>query len=266
VTASNQKGSLEGKVAIVTGANRGIGKCIARRFACEGARVVLVARAEEELIRTLGEIEEAGYKAIAVRADVSDPEQVGRVVKRTLEQFGSIDILVNNAGSAGPTLPVEEWPLDEWEGVLSSNLKSAFLCLQQVTPIMKRQGDGRIINISSITGKRPLRFRVGYATSKMGIIGLTRTMADELGPYGITVNAICPGYVRGDRISQVIQQQSRVRGESVESVEDEFVSASPLRRLVDPEHVAATALFLASDAGGSITGEDINVSAGVVMY
>jgi NAD(P)-dependent dehydrogenase (short-subunit alcohol dehydrogenase family) len=266
VRSNDATGQLLGKVAIVTGANRGIGKCIAMRLAREGAGVVLVARAEEDLTRTFEEFIGAGYDAIAVRADVSIAEQVEDMVERTIKQYDRIDILVNNAGAAGPTLPIEDWPMQEWEGVLNSNLTSAFLCTQKVAPVMKQQQEGRIINISSITGKRPLKYRVGYATAKMGLIGLTRTMADELGPFGITVNAICPGYVRGERISQVIRNQSRVRGQSVESIENEFISASPIGRLVDPEHVAATVLFLASEAGASITGEDLNVSAGVVMY
>ena len=258
--------TLQDQVAIVTGGNRGIGKCIARKLASAGARVVLVGRAEQELLKTRDELLSEGFEAIAVRADVSDPDQVSSMVETVVQTYGTVNILVNNAGAAGPTLPVDELSPEQWEEVMGSNVTSAYLCTRQVVPVMKKAGGGRIINISSITGKRPMPYRAGYASAKMAIIGFTRTMAMELGEFGITVNAVCPGFVMGERISKVIENQSRMAGRPVQEVEEQFLSASPLRRLVDPEHVADTVLFLTSEAGLSITGEDINVSAGVVMY
>lgn len=257
---------LENKVAIVTGASRGIGRTIAHTFADEGAKLVIVGRSVEALKQVEEELKMKNADVLGINADLTDEKQVDQFIKQTIDKFTNIDILVNNAGTAGPTSPVTQLSVEDWDDVINNNLKSAFLCIRAAVPYMSKNQSGRIINISSVSGKRPLPYRVGYCASKMGIIGLTRTLAAELGEFNITVNAICPGYVDGDRIQQVIRNQSKVREMSEELVDHEFKSASPLHRFVKPEEIAQSAVFLASDSAIGITGEDLNVSSGVVMY
>lgn len=253
-------------VVIVTGADRGIGREIAHAFAKLGASVVLAARSVESLELVRGELARIGAQAVAVQTDVTVDSDVQNMVATALELRGRIDVLVNNAGIAGPTVPIADLGPEDWHRVLDSNLTSCYLCCHAVVPHMIRQRFGRIINISSISGKRPLPFRAAYCAAKIGIIGLTRTLASELGPYNITVNAICPGSVAGERIEQVIAGQAKARNLPIEQVTEEFLASSPLRRLVAPKDVASMATYLAGATGDAITGEDVNVTAGVVMY
>lgn len=257
---------LKNKVAIITGGSRGIGREIAHAYANEGALISLVGRSQESLKKVENELLNKGSQAISIVCDVTDEAQVQEMVQVTLQTFGAIDLLVNNAGSAGPTTSIESLDSSDWDEVINSNLKSAFLCCKAVVPSMKKRLGGRIINMSSVSGKRPLQYRAGYCASKMGIIGFTRTVASELGQYNITVNSICPGFVEGERIQSVISKQADARGLDTETVEGEFKQSSPLNRFVTPADIAATAVFLASDHAIGITGEDLNVSSGVVMY
>lgn len=257
---------LSNKVAIITGGSRGIGREIAHAFVDEGAMVALVGRSEEALETVKNELIKKTAKVISFVCDVTDEIKVKEMIDLTIQELGEIDILVNNAGSSGKTLPVESLEECDWDDVVDSNLKSAFLCTKAVIPSMKRKGGGRIINMSSISGKRPLRYRAGYCAAKMGVIGLTRTIATELGQYNITANSICPGFVAGDRIDDVISKQAEAREVDVEQLENEFKKISPLNRFVKASEIAATTVFLASDCGIGITGEDVNVSSGVVMY
>ncbi|MBS4178805.1 SDR family NAD(P)-dependent oxidoreductase [Lederbergia citrea] len=257
---------LQDKVAIVTGGNRGIGREIAIGFAEEGASIILVGRSKELLKKVENELLTKNSQVISIACDVTVEKEVNKMVETTMKRFGRIDILVNNAGSSGPTVAIENLEANDWDNVINSNLKSAFLCSKEVIPYMKKNGSGRIINMSSISGKRPLQFRSGYCASKMGIIGFTRTIATELGPYNITVNSICPGFVEGERVQAVISNQASVRGISKKEVEKEYKQASPLYRFTTPGDISATAVFLASDYAIGITGEDVNVSSGVVMY
>ena len=254
---------LANRVAIVTGGGRGIGRSIALRYAAEGAAVTVCATGRAPLEATAGEIVSHGGRALALVADVADEAAVARTVEGTLRQFGQLDILVNNAGITGPTAAAVDAPLAEWERTLAINLTGAFLCSRHAIPHLAANGCGRIINITSIAGKLGYALRSAYAASKWGMIGLTRSLALEVGSQGITVNAIAPGSTRGERLSAVIRDRAAALGRTPEEIEREFfVGATALQRMVEPEEIAATALFLASDEARGITGETVTVSAG----
>ncbi len=253
---------LKGQLAIVTGGGRGIGKAISLRLARDGANVVVTGRHRETLESTAQEIKQLGRRSLVVIADVSQETQVAAMVDVALESFGRIDVLVNNAGVVGPTAPVTSISRAEWDEVIAVNLTGAFLCARAVIPHMIERHAGKIINISSIAGKLAYALRSPYAASKWGMIGLSRTLAQEVGPHNIQVNAICPGPTAGERMRAVIARRAQELGQSPADVERLYVEGTALKRMVDPEHVAAMVLLLASDEGSSITGEAIDVTAG----
>lgn len=256
---------LEDRVAIITGATGGIGGELARAFAAEGAKLVLTGRREVRLQEIVGELHDRAC-VTSVVADLARPRDAERLAAQAIATFGRIDVLVNNAGAEGPTVGIEALEPSMWQEVIDSNLTSTYLCCRAVAPTMMQQRSGRIVNLSSCSGKRPLAYRVGYCAAKLGVIGFTRALAEELGPYGITVNAICPGAVQGDRIGRVVSEQARIRGISPEEAARSFTAGSPLGRFVRASSVAAVAVHLAGPDGDDITGEDVNVSAGLVMY
>jgi NAD(P)-dependent dehydrogenase (short-subunit alcohol dehydrogenase family) len=254
---------LNGKVALVTGGGRGIGRAIALRFASEGAAVMLAATRRDTLEATAAEIRDAGGRAATAIADVADEAAVKSVVAATLAQLGGLDILVNNAGVGGPTLRVVDMERADWDRTLAVNVTGAFLCSKHAVPHMVARRSGRIVNITSIAGLMGYPLRSPYAVSKWGLIALTRTLAGELGEWGITVNAIAPGAVKGERVEGVIKARAAALGRPAADVERElFVDPTALKRMVGPDDVAATAAFLASDDAANITGETISVSAG----
>lgn len=254
--------NLRNQIAVVTGAGRGIGRVIALRLAREGARVVAVGLQEDELRRTVADIAAAGGQGLSVVADVRDEAQVADMAAAAQAAFGKIDVLVNNAAIIGPTAPVADIALAEWNDVLAVNLTGGFLCARAVLPGMMARRCGKIIHVSSIAGKMAYALRSPYAVSKWGLIGLTLTMAKELGPYNIQVNAICPGPVTGERMRQVIEQRAAELGQPVEQVEQAYVQTTVLRRLVCADDVAALAAFLASSDADNITGQALDVTAG----
>jgi NAD(P)-dependent dehydrogenase (short-subunit alcohol dehydrogenase family) len=255
----------ERRVAVVTGGGRGIGRAIARALAAADYHLVLAARSTDELAAVQAEIERDGGHAHVVPTDLREGDDIERLADASLG-FGQVDLLVNNGGIAGPQGML--WELDPvaWADTMAVNVDAVFLCSRAFLPGMIERRGGSIVNIGSITGKRPLQGRTPYATSKMALVGLTRTLALETGPFGVRVNLISPGFVEGPRIDWVIDQQAEVRGVPSEVVRGDFSAQSPLGRLTSPEEVAAAVVFLASDAASAITGADINVNAGVVMY
>ncbi|SDN24489.1 NAD(P)-dependent dehydrogenase, short-chain alcohol dehydrogenase family [Halogranum gelatinilyticum] len=253
-------------IAVVTGGGRGIGQAICTRLAQDGADVVIADLDADEMQETKRLVEAEGQRALAVETDVSEQESVRSTVDRVLDEFGQIDILVNNAGIAGPTSPCEEIEQTEWDATMDVNLRGPFFMCREILPVMKDRGFGRIVNISSVTGKKPLLNRTPYAATKMGLIGFTRTLALEVGEYDINVNAICPGSVDGPRIRGVFEQQAEATGRSYDDVRAETEAQSPRNELVQREDIASVAAYLCSEEAARITGQDINVSAGKVMY
>ncbi|HEV8640149.1 MAG TPA: SDR family NAD(P)-dependent oxidoreductase [Methylomirabilota bacterium] len=245
-----------GRVVIVTGAGRGIGLALARAFGREGARVAALdidAPGVESLARELGE---RRVEAMALKTDVTVGAEVRHAVDAVIARWSRIDVLVNNAGGFSVMKKTEEIADDEWEGIVRFNLTSAFLCAKAVLPIMKRQRGGRIVNLSSIVGRGgAVTVTSHYAAAKAGVLGFTRQLAREVGPDGITVNAVAPGTVATERF-KALRTPAEVQ---------EFTESIPLRRVAQPEEIAECVLFLASDAAGYITGAALDVNGGLVM-
>jgi NAD(P)-dependent dehydrogenase (short-subunit alcohol dehydrogenase family) len=248
---------LNDKVALITGGGRGIGRAIALTFAQHGARVAVAARTREQVETVAQEI---GGNAVALVCDVANPDQVAQI-------FADIkpDILVNNAGIAESATLINT--TDElWHRHLSINLSGTFYCTRAALPAMLEKRWGRIINIASIAAKTGAPYIGAYAASKHGVLGLTRALAMEVAASGITVNAICPGYVDTDMVSRGVEQITSKTGRSAEEALEILKRMSPQNRLVTAEEVAAMALLLASDEGRGITGQGINIDGGSVLH
>lgn len=257
---------LDGSVAAVTGAGTGIGRVIALRLAAEGADVVLLGRSTGPMEDVAEEVRAAGRRAQVVPLDLRDPASVQDAAAAVTAGLGEVDVLVNNSGVGGPSAPLWEVDPAEWEDTFRVNVTGTFLVCRAFLPGMVERGRGSVVVIGSMTGKRPLVNRTPYAASKTALIGLVRTLASEVGPHGIRVNLVSPGPVEGERIRWVIERQAQARGISVEEARAEFTSGSPLGRLVPPGDVADAVAWLASPRAASVTGEDLNVSAGLVVY
>ena len=253
-------------VAVVTGANRGIGRAIAVGYAKAGYAIAATARDTATLGDTVAEIEGADGVALALSCDVADEASVETMAKSVLEHFGAVHTVVANAGIGGPTAPMHEIELAAWRECVATDLDGVFLTFRAFIPALITAGAGSLVAISSMTGKRPLYGRTPYAASKMAVIGLVRTLALELGPHGIRVNAICPGAVEGPRLTDVLNNQAESRGITFEEALAAFTVGSPLGKVVAADDIARACTFLSSDAAASITGEDLNVNAGVAMY
>ncbi len=257
---------LQDRTAVVTGAGRGIGREIALSLAAEGARVVLAARSHDQLESTREAIEANGGKAAVAVADVSNEGDVTALGRFSSDTFGPADVVVCNSGVGGPSKPLWEIDRAEWDQTMAVNVSGVFLCAKAFLPAMIARGSGAIVVIGSMTGKRPLLNRSPYAASKTALIGLVRTLAHEVAPHGVRVNIVSPGAVEGERMDWVIGRQAQSQRISPDEARAQFTSSSPFGRLVPASDVAAAVTFLASDRSASITGEDLNVSAGAVMY
>ncbi len=245
--------NLENKVAIVSGASRGIGKTIAEQIAQAGAKVVCVSRSLSDVERVAKDISEQGFTAIAMACDITNGEQYQEIVKSVVKNFSSIDILVNNAGVTKDNL-IMRMSEDDWDVVIDTNLKGAFNGTKAVTRQMMKQRSGRIINISSVVGLTGNAGQANYAASKAGLIGLTKATAKELASRGITVNCIAPGYIETDMTNQLS-----------EKIKDTLIEHIPLGRIGQGTDIAAMVRFLASDEAGYITGQTFTVDGGMVM-
>ncbi|MCJ7771103.1 SDR family oxidoreductase [Candidatus Bathyarchaeota archaeon] len=277
-------GLLNGKIAIVTGCGRGLGEATAMLLAGEGAAVSISDIIPlEELEKKVGDkIRASGARVLCSETDTSKEEQVKNMVQRTIAEYGTIDILINNVGISGPTEDCWKIPIDEWKRTLAVNVDGTFLCSKAVIPKMIEKRWGRIVNLSSVTGKNPQAHRTPYATSKMGLIGFTRSLASEVGRYGITVNAVCPGTPGTERNVEVGRDLAKYLGQPFDpdlyrKMYEERRKSGVLagkylpgegfsQALIEQEDVASLILFLCSDAACRITGQDINVSAGEIMW
>ncbi|MDQ2960724.1 MAG: SDR family oxidoreductase [Candidatus Dormibacteraeota bacterium] len=257
---------LTGRVVVVTGGNQGIGLAIARAMAMEGAAVAICARTQTSLRSAAEEIRSIGAECVSVECDVTDPASTDAMAETVVTRLGPPDVVVANSGIAGAIRPMHQLTYEEWRECLAVDLDGVYLTFRRFIPVMLERGSGSLIALSSMTGKRPLPERTPYGAAKMGVIGLVRSLALELGPHGITVNSICPGAVAGARLDRVVAQQAEVLGVSEEESMRLFSEPAALKRPTTAEEVAAACVFLASDAGSGITGEDMNVSAGLVMY
>ena len=255
-------GQLEGKVALITGASKGIGRVMSRLFAQEGAAVICAARSKELVEETAALIKKDGGRAIAVTGDAAVEADVQRIVAAGVKAFGKLDTLVNNAGDGGPTKPVQDYTTEDWFYTVNSCLTSSYMCIRFAAPQIIKAGGGAIVNITSTAGRRGLAYRIGYCSAKAGQVGMTYGMALELAPHNITVNAIAPGAVEGDRIVSVIAGQAKVRGISAEEARRSFVERSPLKRMSTAEDIATLAVYLCSPAARNLSGQCIAVTAG----
>ncbi|HXR64750.1 MAG TPA: SDR family oxidoreductase [Ktedonobacteraceae bacterium] len=257
---------LQEKVAVITGGGRGIGRAIAQAFAREGAHLVLAARDVAALQETRDLVVEYQRDVLVVQLDLRQEESVQALAEQTLAHFGHADILVNNSGIAGPTAPLWEISPEQWRETLDVDLNGPYLCCRAFLPSMLERRTGNILMIGSMTGKRPLFGRTPYAAAKLGLVGLTRTLAWEVGSYNIRVNLISPGPVEGERIGRILSGMASAQNISIEEARQLFLRDSPLDSMAPVADVANAALFLASDLSGSTTGEDLNVSSGIVMH
>ncbi len=227
---------------------------------------MLAARSEDKLRAVQAEVQALGRQALVVPTDITQRDQVQQLADATFAHFARIDVLVNNSGIAGPVDALWKLNADEWQYTFDVNVNGAFYCCQAFIPAMVAQGAGSVITIGSMTGKRPMLHRTAYTSTKMALVGMTRTLAWDLADSGVRANLISPGAVAGKRMENSFVAQSKAQGLPVDEIREQFTGVSPQKILTPPEDVAQTAVFLASDLATSITGEDINVSAGVVMY
>ncbi|GAA0348078.1 glucose 1-dehydrogenase [Bacillus carboniphilus] len=246
---------LEGKNAIVTGAGRGIGRAIAIGYAEAGANVALLSRTEEDLKEVAGQIEALGQKAIIIPTDVTERKAVQKAIQTANDQLGSIDILVNNAGMNIRSKALEVTD-EEWETIMQTNLKSAFMCSQEVGKIMKEQKSGKIITIASVAGHVALRTGVVYAATKAALIQMTKVLAFEWGQYGINVNAIGPWYFKTPLTEPLLKDEQYV---------SDILAVTPLKRIGELPELVGPAVFLASEGANYISGQTLFVDGGMTI-
>lgn len=243
---------FEGKVAIITGAGRGIGKAIAYQLGKQGANVVLIG-SSEEVFKVDEEFKSEKINSIALRADIKSENEVESMINQVMDRLGRVDILVNNAGITRDTL-IMRMSEKDWDDVISTNLKGAFFCSKHVVKHMMKQRSGKIINITSVVGIMGNAGQANYASSKAGMIGLTKSLAKEVGSRGITCNAIAPGFI-----------ETQMTDKLPENIKENYLSGIPLRRFGTTNEVASATIFLASDEANYITGQVLHIDGGLLM-
>lgn len=252
------------QVVIITGAAQGIGQGCAQRFAREGANVACLDVTDQANKETASACRQLGVDTIALHCDVTEPQDIASAVQTTVNRWGRVDVLVAAAGIYA-SCPLTEVPLEQWRRSLDINLTGAFLCNQAVAHILMEQRSGSIINISSMAGKTARPRSAAYAASKTGVIGLTRSVAMELAPYGVTANTVCPGATLSGMLRDVAGQRSALEGITVEEWLQRRAAACPMKRLAEPWEIASVVAFLASEDSRYITGQAIEVDGGMVM-
>ncbi|RAH98377.1 short-chain dehydrogenase [Acuticoccus sediminis] len=258
MTTPSSLARLDGKVALVTGGGTGIGAAVARLFAQVGATVVVAGRRSAPIEAIAAEI-----GGVAHSADVSDAADVAALFGKIEARFGRLDVLVNNAGGPGPIAPVAEVDMGEWVRCAQINLFGAMHCLQHAARMMTAQRSGSIINMSSLMGIEGYPMRSAYVATKFALVGITETLARELGPSGVRVNALLPGAVRGENMAAILARRAAAEGRPAEEIERAaYTDVAALKRWVEPEEVARAALYYASDLSSAITGDKMKVDCG----
>ena len=257
-------GRLEGRGAVVTGGGRGIGAAVALALAAEGARVVIAARTAAEVESVAGEIESAGGAAWPVQVDVTDPGSVDALAEAARRRLGDVEILVNSAGVAH-SASLARQTLEEWERIFAINVTGTFLATKAFLPAMMERGRGRVINLASVAGLAGARYIGAYAASKHAVVGFTRSIAAEAAPRGVTVNAVCPGYVdtrlTDESVARIVERAGLSEAEAREAI----LATSPQRRLIEPEEVARAVTWLCEDAARGVNGQTIVIDGGGLL-
>lgn len=254
------------KTALVTGGSQGIGRRICLSLAEEGTRIIIADINPKGIEETAALVKErSGRDSLCIETDLRFPDQIKNLADKALAS-GNVDFLINNSGIAGPTANVEDVTLEEWQESMAINLTGVFLLSKYLVPHMKTLGDARIINMASNAPKVPLAWRAPYCATKAAVIGLTKSMAKELGPFGVRVNALCPGAVEGARQDRVIDNIARQTGRTRESIVAEKIDRIPLRTFIPESSVADMVVFLCSEQGRMITGQDLNITGGSIMW
>ena len=247
--------SVKGLRVIITAGAAGIGRATAQLFLENGARVHICDISKKQL-----EACRQDLPAIKTTvADVANSAQIDQLFEEASEHLGGLDVLVNNAGISGPIGPVEQIRAEDWHRTMTVNIDSQFYCVRRAVPLLKAAGGGSIVNISSTAGLFGYPLRTPYAASKWAVIGFTKSLAMELGEYGIRVNAVCPGAIEGERMARIIEDEAKAQGVSPDQVRKGYLRQSSLRTFIDPEDIAQTILYLCSDAPGKISGQAVTV-------
>lgn len=261
---SNQNQSLTGRAAVVTGGSRGIGAEICRTLAAAGAAVIAAARSRDEIDRLADELRQAGCQAWAVPCDVSDPDQVAALRQAAADHVGQVDILVNNAGIA-ISAPLKAIQLSDWERMFAVNVTGTFLCAQAFLPAMVESGWGRVVNIASVAGKVGAPYISAYTASKHAVVGFTRALAVEVAQSGVTVNAVCPGYVESDMVGQAVNRIVEKTRVTSDEARRRLAAMSPQQRIFTPEEVAYQVLCLCDSRAKGINGQAVVIDGGMVQ-
>jgi 3-hydroxybutyrate dehydrogenase len=256
--------SLDGRGAVVTGGGRGIGAAVARALAREGAAVVVAARTLDQVERVAAELRESEWNAWAVVCDVTRPESVRELARGAIQRLGHVDILVNNAGVAH-SAPLHKITLEDWNRLFAVNATGTFLCTQAFVPGMLERKWGRVVNVASVSGLTGARYIAAYAASKHAVLGFTRAVAAEVALQGVTVNAVCPGYVDTDLTRESVERIVRETGRTREQALQALLERTPQRRLIEPEEVAHAVLALCDELAKGVNGEAIVIDGGALL-